>query len=131
MLISLVPWKNPLKCLNLIEEPFDGTVLIVELRIKPEWFPRFGYLLDLRLTGCCSWFLVSAVDGGIIVLNSSGTIVLTSPHKVFVFDPISPDLSVRDDALPSSLFEPVTISFDAQGLTMVQNPVRHRAATMI
>ena len=38
--------------------------------------------------------------------------MLTSLHKVFGFDPISPDLSMQDYALPSSLLESVTIPLD-------------------
>ena len=35
---------------------------------------------------------------------------------------------MRDDALPSSLLEPVTIPLDVQGRTVVENPVQHRSS---
>jgi len=35
--MSLVSGNNLLECLNPTEEPFDGTALLVEFWIKPEW----------------------------------------------------------------------------------------------
>jgi hypothetical protein len=39
--ISLVSWNDLLERLNPTEEPFNGTAVLVEFRIEPEWPPSF------------------------------------------------------------------------------------------
>jgi hypothetical protein len=65
VLVSLVAWNNLLKCLNPTEEPLNGTALLVEFRIEPEWPPSF------RMSSG------SPVDRD-IALDSSFPVVLTN-----------------------------------------------------
>jgi len=37
VLIPLVSWNNLPKCLYPVEEPFEGTALLIEFWIEPEW----------------------------------------------------------------------------------------------
>jgi len=41
VLIAFISGSDLLKCLNPAEEPFNGTALLVEFRIEPEWPPSF------------------------------------------------------------------------------------------
>jgi len=61
----LVAWGNHLKFPNPTEEPLNGTALLVDLRIEPEWPP------SLRMSSR------SSVDRD-IALNSSSLAVLAN-----------------------------------------------------
>jgi hypothetical protein len=70
VLISLVSWNNFLKSFNPAEEPLDGTALLVELRIKPDWPPSFrtfpGSPVDRDITFYSSFPIVLTNLPGIV-----------------------------------------------------------------
>jgi hypothetical protein len=50
-------WNNLLKRLDPDEEPLDGTALLVEFTIEPEWFPPLRMFPgSLLLTGTMALF---------------------------------------------------------------------------
>jgi hypothetical protein len=70
VLVSLLAWNNLLKCLNPTEEPLNGTALLVELRIEPEWPPSFwmssGSSVDRDIALDSSFLVVLANLPGIV-----------------------------------------------------------------